>query len=121
MFSENEIVQKIKRCIGNEVNFKFPGGEVRKIGILMDRAVLRSEDEKTKVPYWDVVDLIKFPEEKQKEWIRIGYYRMPKDSLNWGAQTTIAEPIEVWKKLLIEAAKEKEWFKKLLLEVIQEL
>jgi hypothetical protein len=46
---------------------------------------------------------------------------MPKDRLVWGSQTTITEPIETWKELLVHAAKEKEWFRKLLSEVMQEV
>ena len=73
------------------------------------------------VPYWDVVDLIEFPEEPEPEWIRIGYYRKPHDHLVWGSQTTITEPIEIWIKLLVKAANEKPWFKKLLNDVMDEL
>jgi hypothetical protein len=73
------------------------------------------------VPYWDVVDLIEFPGEKEPEWIRIGYYRKPKDRLVWGSQTTITEPISVWKRLLVEAAKEKKWFRDMLEDVFRQL
>ena len=62
------------------------------------------------MPYGDVVDLIEFPDEPQPEWIRIGYYRKPKDRLVWASQTTITEPVETWKELLVHAAKEKMWF-----------
>lgn len=73
------------------------------------------------MPYWDVVDLIKFDDEEEP-WIRIGYYRMPPKTmrLNFAGQTTITEPVSVWKKLLVKAA-EKEWFRKLLDEVTEEL
>ncbi|AVQ12334.1 Uncharacterized protein XB16_2007 [Leptospira santarosai] len=72
------------------------------------------------VPYWDVVDLIKFENEKE-HWMHIGYYRRPKDKLVWGNQTTITEPISTWKKVLIQATKEKPWFRELLSEVNAEL
>ncbi|MEK7806557.1 MAG: hypothetical protein AAB528_02390, partial [Chloroflexota bacterium] len=75
----------------------------------------------TGVPYWDVVDLIEFPDEPYSHWIRIGYYRKPKDRLNWASQTTITEPVEIWRKLLVHAAQEKEWFRNLLEDVMEEL
>jgi len=73
------------------------------------------------VPYWDVVDLIEFEGEAEREWIRIGYYRRPKDRLVWASHTTITEPIGVWKRVLVQAAREKPWFLKLLREVMEEL
>ncbi len=88
--------------------------------MLKDRSVIQS-DPNSKVPYWDVVDLIEFPEEKESEWIRIGYYRKPKDKLIWASQTTITESISVWKRILTQAAKEKSWFRELLLGVVMEL
>jgi len=65
--------------------------------------------------------LIQFPNEPEPEWLRIGYYRKPGDRLVFGSQTTITEPIVVWKKLLVHAAREKAWFKKLLDEDMAEL
>jgi hypothetical protein len=81
---------------------------------LKDRYVLPAQGARSGVPYWDVVDLIEFPREAEPVWIRIGYYRMPKDRLVWGSQTTITEPIAVWRSLLTNAAKGKPWFRKLL-------
>ena len=115
---ENDILQKIKSCIGNKVSFKYPGNEGDKLGILKDRAVIESTNELGSVPYWDVIDLIKFEGEREPDWIRIGYYRKSSDRLIWGSQTTITEPISVWKKL---KAKEKKWFRDLLFEVIKEM
>jgi len=73
------------------------------------------------VPYWDVVDLIEFKGEEYPEWIRIGYYRVPKGRLQWGSQTTIAEPVETWKRVLVDSAKQKPWFRKLLVSAVAEL
>src|ERR1039458_10445570 len=88
--------ERILSRIGTEVTFKYPGTEGDKKGILKDRAVVNSNNEVGRVPYWDVVDLIEFKEDKERECIRIGYYRKPKERLIWGSQTTITEPIKVW-------------------------
>jgi hypothetical protein len=115
----NEI-DKILSCIGKEVNYKFPGGEKSQHGILKDRSVFKSPYGGP-VPYWDVVDLIEFRGEKEPECIRIGYYRKPGEILNWGSQTTITETKSGWRGLLVKATREKEWFRKLLDEVMDEL
>ena len=116
---DDAIAAKILGCITKKVNFKYPAPEAHKRGILKDRAVIRSPGTETGVPYWDVVDLIEFRDEPQPEWIRIGYYRKPKDRLVWASQTTITEPVETWKELLVHAAKEKDWFRRLLEEVME--
>jgi len=118
--TESEI-DRIKSKIGKKVSFKYPGKEGDKHGILKDRSVVESDNTIGKVPYWDVVDLIEFKNEKEPEWIRIGYYRKPSERLNWGSQTTITEPISVWKNIFVHTAKEKKWFRDLLIEVINEI
>ena len=118
--TKNEIV-KIKSRIGEKVSFKYPGNEDDKHGILKDRAVIESDNAIGKVSYWDVVDLIEFKNEKESHWIRIGYYRKPFERLNWGSQTTITEPISVWKNILVSTAKEKKWFRDLLFDVMKEI
>jgi hypothetical protein len=112
---------KILSRIGKEVSFKYPGSEGDKHGILKDRAVVDSTNAPGTVPYWDVVDLIQFEGEEEPEWIRIGYYRKPKHTLNWGSQTTITEPMSIWKRILVNAAREKKWFRDLLEDVMEEL
>jgi len=67
------------------------------------------------------MDLIEFLGEREPRWIGIGYYRKPKGTLNWGSQTTITEPISVWKKLLVSTAREKKWFRDLLDDVMRQL
>jgi hypothetical protein len=114
-------ITKILSCIGRKVSFKYPGNEGDKHGILKDRSVVESSNAAGKVPYWDVVDLIEFKGEEEPEWIRIGYYRKPKRKLNWGSQTTITEPISIWKKILVNVAREKKWFRDLLEDVIDEI
>lgn len=113
--------EQILSRIGMKVAFKYPGLEGDKHGLLKDRNVIESTNEPDTVPYWDVVDLIEFKNEKEKEWIRIGYYRKPGSKLNWGSQTTITEPISIWKKILINTAKEKKWFRELLIDVIEHI
>lgn len=112
---------KILSRIGKEVSFKYPGSEEDKHGILKDRAVVESTNAPGKVPYWDVVDLIQFEGEEESEWIRVGYYRKPKYTLNWASQTTITEPVSIWKRILVNAAQEKKWFRDLLEDVMKEL
>ena len=114
-----QILEKIK----TEVHYKYPNKEGDKKGYLKDRCVLSPDEKKKGVPYWDVIDLIVFPNEpkEMQENMRIGYYRKPKDRLVWGSQTTITEPLGVWKKLLIKAANEKIWFRELLEEVIDDV
>ena len=114
-------IDKILKAIGRPVKFHFPPPEGSREGILKDRSVIPSDPSTSGVLYWDVVDLIIFREEEEKEWIRIGYYRKPKDKLVFAGQTTITEPIRNWKRILTQAAKEKLWFRKLLLEVVMEL
>ncbi len=116
-----DVIRKILSRIGSHVKFKYPGTEGDKDGILKDRSVVRSNNEGAQVPYWDVVDLIEFKEDREREWIRIGYYRKPKDSLNWGSQTTITEPIRIWEDILLNAAAEKKWFRDLLERVNERL
>ena len=118
---EAKVLDEIRSKVGNKVSFKYPGGEGDKRGVLIDRSVVASTNEPGTVPYWDVVDLIEFKGEKEPEWIRIGYYRKPKNKLNWGSQTTITEPISIWKKILLNAAREKKWFRALLEDVMAEL
>ena len=119
--SRSPIVRKILRCVGRKVAFKYPAGEKHKTGILADRAVVRSNPGTRGVPYWDVFDLIEFPNEKNPKWIRIGYYRVPKGRLQWGSQTTITESVKTWERVLVNAAKQKKWFRDLLVDVVEKL
>jgi hypothetical protein len=114
------IHEQIRSRIGNDVSFVYPGSEGKKQGTLKDRAVVDSTNPPDKVRYWDVVDLIEFEDEKEL-WLRIGYYRKPGEKLNWGSQTTITEPLSIWKKILVTAGREKPWFRELLQSVMKEL
>ena len=101
---------KILRAVGEPVVF---GGRE---GTLRDRVVVTSS-----VPYWDVVDLISFPYEAEHEWIRIGYYKGTEDKLIWADRTAITEPISIWRKILLQTAQQKSWFRNLLEDVVDEL
>jgi hypothetical protein len=117
---EIPVTQWILSRVGHETTFKYPGDEGNKCGILKERSVVDSVNVPGTVPYWDVVDLIAFPEEAERNWLRIGYYRAPNERLNWGSQTTITEPISVWKRILANAAKNAQWFRKILLDAIKD-
>jgi hypothetical protein len=121
MISEEKTVQKILEQVGKPVSFNFPPNEPNRKGILRDREVVKSIPGAMDVQYWDVVDKIEFPDNNEQMWIRIGYYRQVGDKIRYASQTTITEPISIWKKLLVQTAKEKIWFKELLFEVFNEL
>jgi hypothetical protein len=121
MSDDSRVITKIMEAVGRPVRFRYPAGEKHKIGLLVERAVVRNNPRTRGVPYWNVVDLIEFPHEKVPRWLRIGYYRKPKNRLQWGSQTTTTEPIETWKRILIEAARQKPWFRDLLIGVVAEL
>ena len=112
--------EKILKPIGKRVKFKYPSAEGSRKGTLEYRAIVRSAPGRTGVPYWDVIDRIKFEGERER-WLRITYYRKPKDRLIFGGQTALAEPIRVWKRILVKGAKEKKWFRVLLTNVMKEL
>jgi len=84
---------------------------------LKDRSGLRAPKENGRAPYWATVDLIEYQEEP--ELMRFGYYRG--SSSQWGAQTTLAARLPVWKKLFVKAGREKKWFRELLQDVMKEL
>ena len=117
VLTREQAIAKMTKAIKKPVSFTYPGSERKKHGVLKDRAVVWSGDY-PEGQYWDVVDLIEFRGEDQL-WMRIGYYRQVGDNLGWGSQTTITEPLTVWKRMLVEAAREKEWVRTLVLDVAQ--
>jgi hypothetical protein len=53
---------------------------------------------------------------------RISYYLKGRNgALTWRGQTSITEPISVWKEILVHAAREKNWFRDFLEDVMKEL
>jgi hypothetical protein len=112
--SKAQIHEFLRRAINRRVGFNYPGGKGNKRGTLKDRAIVSSGVRSSGAHYWDVVDLIEFPHERHKRWIRVGYYRQVGDRILWASQTTITEPLHKMRRLLIEAAVQKPWFAKLL-------
>ncbi len=113
--TKKEIKTKLMKAVGKKVAFKYPGDKGNKRGYLKDRVIVWSGHSPSGADYWDVVDLIVFPRERERRRIRIGYYRQVGDKLRWASQTTITEPVHVLKRILAQAAKEKEWFRKVLI------
>lgn len=111
--TDEEVHAKLFKPVGKPVEYKYPGG--RKLrGLLKDRVIVRSDEDPSGALYWDVVDLIEFPDEAEhKEWIRIGYYRQVGDKVRWAGQTTITEPYHIMKRVFAEAA-QREWFRDVL-------
>lgn len=107
--TDAEIERKIIAKIGQPVRFRYPGTEGSRNGILKDRVVIQSTLGFQGIPYWDVVDLIEFPQEPEPLWLRVGYYRYANGKLVWGSQTTLTDPLSVWHRLFAEA-KRRPWF-----------
>lgn len=112
--TRKEIKAKLMKAVGKKVAFNYPGNKGNKQGVLRDRVVVWSGPSPSDADYLDVVDLIEFQNVKERLRIRIGYYRQVGDKLRWASQTTITEPVRIMKRLLAQAAKEKEWFRKAL-------
>ena len=106
--------------IGSQVKFKYPKKEGIKRGKLLDRVVILDR-ETDLVVYWNMIDLIKF-EDETENWIRITYYRYkPKERRwNFAGQTSIADPINAFVKLFVQAIEEKEWIRPLFREVYEQ-
>jgi len=111
--TKKEIHAKLRKPVGKPVKFNYPGGVDNKRGCVRDRVIVWSGISRSRAVYWDVVDLIEFPDEKHKRWIRIGYYRQVGDKLRWAGQTTITEPCHIMKRIFAQAAKKK-WFRDVL-------
>lgn len=111
--SDEDIKRQILSKVGKKVRFKYPGDEGDLYGVLKDRLVIESDDSPSGIPYWDVVDLIEFPGTPKPVWMRVGYYRYAQGRLVWGSQTTLTEPLEIWRKLF-QNAKKMAWFSQLL-------
>jgi hypothetical protein len=112
--TKKEIYAKLREPINREVHFKYPNGH-HKRGVLLERAIVWSGHSSSGADYWNVIDLIRFPDERHTKWIRVGYYRQVGNRLGWAGQTTITEPVRQWKRLLVQAANQKKWFRRLLL------
>ena len=119
-FNMEPITKKILNPIGRPVEFTYPGTEGKRKGKLKDRAMGAAGYGTTGIPYWAVIDLIEFENARKRPWLRIGYYRK-KNGLKWCGQYAPTFEISTWKRLFVQAAGEKEWFRQLLREVNDEL
>jgi hypothetical protein len=107
VLTKKEAYARIMSKIGSPCKFKYPRGSHPQ-GYLRDRVALwgsKYDD----VDYWDVVDLLEFPQEPKRYWIRISYYRVD-TRLYWAGQYSISEPIDIMKRILKQANKRmKNW------------
>ncbi|HXL79838.1 MAG TPA: hypothetical protein VN951_03095 [Pyrinomonadaceae bacterium] len=120
MLTKKELVERMLRPLNQPVSFTYPGTDGPLRGILKDRAVIRGGDA-AGAKYWDVVDLIEFGRKRSDRCMRISYYRQVGDRLGWAGQTSITEPLYVWKRMFVQAALEKPWFRELLLSTANEI
>jgi hypothetical protein len=120
VLTRDQAIAKMKKPISKRVSFTYPGSEGTQKGVLKDRAVVWSGDHAQNVQYYDVADLIEF-DGKSDLWMRLGYYRQVGEDLRWASQTTITEPLDVWRRFFVATAREKDWFRTLLSEVAKEL
>jgi hypothetical protein len=120
MLTRKEALERMLRPINQPVSFTYPGTDGPVRGVLKDRAVVRGKDA-AGAKYWDVVDLIEFGSKRSARSMRISYYRQVGDRLGWAGQTSIAEPLYVWKRMFVQAALEKSWFRDLLFSAVEEV
>jgi hypothetical protein len=118
MASDENLEKILSRAGKLKTSFKYPGDEERRYGLLKDRAGLKASVKEGEVPYWVVVDLIDFTG-REGEFMRFGYYR--ENASKWGSQTTLTTSLSSWKEIFVKAAREKEWFRDLLDNVMSEL
>ena len=111
--SNAQIELQIRTRLGKPVHFKYPGNEGSRRGVLKDRVIIRSNPTAKGVPYWDVVDLIEFPDAPEPLWMKVGYYRYTEGRRFWGSQTTLTDPLSAWRRLFVKA-KSRPWFTPLL-------
>ena len=120
LLSKKEQKDYLEGKIGEPVSFKYPKGEGRKVGELLDRVVV-FDRENDLVVYWNMIDLISFKHEEQ-DWLRITYYRYKKIERRWifAGQTSISGPISDFVELFVKAIREKEWIRPLFKEVCKQ-
>jgi len=111
--------KKVLDKIGNKVNFDYPN-KPQFSGRLKDRCViLASSWQGGKTA--DVVDLIEFTEPEHFDAIRFGYYNIKDENegkLQWASVGALTEKKDDMKELFVKAAREKEWFRALLEDVL---
>ncbi len=110
--SDDDILKRLMAKVGSRVSFKYPGGEGEKRGILKDRVAVKSnEGARRGVRFWNVIDLLEFPDATQP-WIRFGYYRQDGSRLVW-ARSSLADGEEDVRRLFVAGIQQAEWFRQL--------
>ncbi|MFA5414012.1 MAG: hypothetical protein WC295_00850 [Methanoregula sp.] len=119
---QSVIEQKVLEKIGNPVNFDYPD-KPQFNGHIKDRCVMLASS-------WqggksaDVVDLIEFTEPENFTAIRFGYYNIRgdnEDKLQWASVGALTEKVDDMKELFVKTAREKEWFRCLLEDVVKQV
>ena len=114
-----DVIERVESAVSKEVTFDYPEGT--KKGILKERIWERTETKSGDVGYINTIDFIEFEGEKEL-WMRISYYRVfPNGKLVWGGQYSIAEPLSEWKGLIKKTAKDNQWFRHMLIDVVTEI
>ncbi len=93
---------KIMAAVGKRVAFKYPAPEPTARGVLRSRRIAWTDPapRPSGARYCDVVDIIKL-DGQTEPWLRVGYYRLPRNGKQrWASQTTICEPLSVWRHIL---------------------
>jgi hypothetical protein len=94
---------KMMRPLGKRVHYRYPAGEGDRRGFLKDRQIEQGAPGQNGIKNWDVIDLIAW-DDGGEPWVRVGYYReRPNVTLGWAGQTTITEPVSVWRERLLPA------------------
>ena len=119
--SEDQQKKYLLSKISEPIHFKYPEPPDKK-GILLDRFIVKDRETNDKdVIYWNLIDLIKFEDEKEN-LIIVTYYRYRKrQKRKWvfAGQTAFSDPISSFEELFVKAIKEKEWIKPLFREVYE--
>jgi hypothetical protein len=94
---------KVMAAVGGPVKFSYPVPAPTQRGRLTRRKIAWNDVEPRigGAFYCDVVDIIEFGGHDEPR-LRIGYYRLsPADEkLRWASQTTICEPLSIWRQML---------------------
>jgi len=126
VLTEKEQKAYLLSKIGEPVHFTYPEPPYHFKGTLKDRCVV-NDGGNASVTYWNMIDLIKF--ENQKEyWLRITYYRYkkkaipPKKRIGWvfAGQTSLSDPISHFEELFTTTVKEKAWIRPLFKKIVKE-
>ena len=115
--SDLEIERRILSAVGRQVRFRYPSARLPILGVLKDRVTSKAAPVHG-VAYWDVIDLIEFPDQPEPLWMRVGYYRCDNGRLRWGSQTSLTEPLSAWRALLRRGS-DRPWIREVLDGVLE--